>query len=55
MQRLLTGSDGKVAKDVVTLDEEQGEIMLVEKGHDVERVSAILKNPTAARLPKERP
>ena len=31
-------------KDVVTLDEEEGEITFVERDHDVECVVAILKN-----------
>ena len=33
-------------KDSVTLgDEEKGEITFVKEGHDVERVTAVLKNP----------
>merc|ERR1712064_240072 len=40
-----TRSDGKVEKDIVTINEENGEVSFVEEGHDVERVTVILKNP----------
>ena len=42
----LTRCDGKVEKDCVTLgDEVNGEITFVKLGHDVEHVTAVLKNP----------
>ena len=40
----LTKSDGRLEKDVVTLDEEK-EVTFVKEGHDVERVTAFLKDP----------
>merc|ERR1712012_1109683 len=45
VKRVLTRSDGKVETDIVTINEEKGEVSFVEEGHDVERVTAILKNP----------
>jgi hypothetical protein len=45
VKRVLTRSDGKVEKDIVTINEENGEVSFVEEGHDVERVTVILKNP----------
>ena len=45
VKRVLTRSDGKVEKDIVTMNEEKGEVSIVEEGHDVERVTVILKNP----------
>ena len=42
--RNLTGSDGRLEKDVVTFNEEKSEITSVKEGHDVERVAANLKN-----------
>ena len=38
-------SSSVVEKDVVTLDEEKGEVTFVNEGHDVERVTAFLKDP----------
>ena len=32
-------------KDIVTLNEEKGEVTFVQEGYDVEYVMAILKNP----------
>ena len=43
--RNLTKSAGRVEKDVVTLDEEKGEVTFVKEGHDVERVTAFLEDP----------
>ena len=40
----LTKSDSRVEENLVTLDEEKGEITYVEEGHDVERVTAILRD-----------
>ena len=45
VQRVLNRSDCKVEKDTVILDEVKGEISHVVEGHDVERGTAILKNP----------
>ena len=45
VKRVLTWSDGKVEKHIVTLKEDNGDVMFVEEGHDVERVTVILKNP----------
>ena len=45
VKRVLTRSDGKGEKDIVTINEENGEVSFVEEGHDVERVTVILKNP----------
>ena len=42
----LTRSDGKVEKDSVALgDEVKGETTFAKVGHDVEHVTAVLKNP----------
>ena len=43
--RNLTKSAGRVEKDVVALDEEKEEVTFVKEGHDVERVTAFLKDP----------
>ena len=45
VKRVVTRSDGKVEKDIVTLNEEKGEVTFVEEGYDVEYVMVILKNP----------
>ena len=45
VQRVRTRSDRKVEEDSVTLIEVKGEIQPVVEGHDVERVTATLKNP----------
>ena len=41
----LTKSDGRLEKDVVALHEEKGEITFVKGRHDVESVTAFLKDP----------
>ena len=45
VQRVLTESNCKVEKETVTFDEVKGEISYVVEGHDVERVTATLKDP----------
>ena len=40
-------------KDIVTLKEDNGDVMFVEEGHDVERVTVILKNPYCYEIYQE--
>ena len=50
VQRVLTRSDCRVEADIVTLVEEKGEALFVVEGHDVERVTAKLKNPHCSEI-----
>ena len=52
VQRVLTGSDGKVEDDAVTLNDEKGEISYVVQGRDAEHVTAILEQPRRDSLMK---
>ena len=45
VKRVVTRSDGKVEKGILTPNEEKGEVTFVQEGYDVEYVMAILKNP----------
>ena len=45
VKRVVTRGNDKVEKDVVTLNEEEGEVTFMEEGDDVERVTVTLKNP----------
>ena len=45
VQRVLTGSGGKVEEDTVTLNHEKGAITCVDEGRDLEHIPSTLKNP----------
>ena len=50
VKRVVTWGDGAEEKDFMTHSEEKSEVIFVAEGRDVERVTAILKNPHRCKI-----